>query len=333
MSKLTFSFTIAVLLFTFGAARAATEEMAPDESATRKQIDQLIKKYQDDKKKATLGLIEEAISLSISFGAPTWNQGDHASCCRFYTRTVQSLCTAFAAESSATEEARHSLTDLKTALERTGNSTDLDRNAWSLRFAFDKNHVACAVQASHAESLIALYDQYFRMSQFVEAQDAGQSAVVLLQELDGQALESIPAGARYAPLALSNAYFAQKRYSEAAGAVLLGLKYFPDWPGVKFDLRGLHHDPEEYEQIMTDLEGKARKESVDAALPFLLGYEYYFTGKKAAAKEQFQRTLQLDAQHAGAKVFLKKLEGTPEMPANPPEPAELPVVKPKNGVL
>ena len=56
------------------------------------------------------------------------------------------------------------------------------------------------------------------------------------------------------------------------------------------------------------LEEKAKKDDKDASMQFLLGYEYHFTGKKNAAREQFEKTLKLEPDHAPAKLFLKQLD-------------------------
>ena len=50
-------------------AHAAEEVTPPDEAATRKKVDDLISRFKDQKK-ATTGMIEQAIGLSISFAHP-----------------------------------------------------------------------------------------------------------------------------------------------------------------------------------------------------------------------------------------------------------------------
>jgi tetratricopeptide (TPR) repeat protein len=287
---------------------AAQEEVIPDENATRKKIDTLIKDCKDSKRKATLGLIQQTFGLSISYGAPTWNQGDHESCFRFYAKTAQSLCNAFGDAASTTDAAHESIVELKATLERAGKTADIDRNAWTMRFAFDKHQLACTVQAEHIQGLVDMGSQYFRRSQFEEAQDAFQTGVSMLGELEGDSLEGIPGACRFAPLALTNALFAQKKYKEAVQPIALGLKFMPNWPTMTFDLRTLHHSPDEYEDLLKDLEQAAKTSADNADIQFLLGYEYHFTGKKSAAQEQFKKALALDPAHAAAKAFSKTVE-------------------------
>jgi tetratricopeptide (TPR) repeat protein len=82
----------------------------------------------------------------------------------------------------------------------------------------------------------------------------------------------------------------------------------PEWPLAKFDLRGLHQDPAEYEAILARLEAASKNEPDSAPLHFLLGYEYWFTGKKDAARAEFDRTLNADPKHPGARIFLHAAE-------------------------
>ena len=240
-----------LMLLSSVPARAADDDSPPDEATIRKQIDVLILSFTDHKKPATAGMIEQAIGLSISFGAPTYNKGDHAACARFYSRTAESLVAAFGEKDAATLGGRASLNDLKSALDRSAGFKDPDRIAWALRFAFDKNQLACTLYAQRAQGLVAMGEEYFKRSEFAESQDAFESAVVALDELDGQSIDTIPLGCRYAPLALANALFAQKKFGDASTAVLKGLNYVPQWPGVTIDLRSFHHDPAEYEAVLS----------------------------------------------------------------------------------
>lgn len=279
-------------------------EDVPDAAAVRRMIDAQIHAFQKQKKKATLGLVQQSISLSISYGAPAYNNGDRAACFRFYADTADALVAAFADENSATFSGRRAINDLKLARERTLTNKDADHNAWTMRYAFDKTQLAWELEVGSAQGLMRLGSQNFQKTQYEEAQDAFESASRSLHELDGQPLQVIPIGCRFAPLATANALFAQKHFKPAAEAVVTGMRYLPEWPAMTLDLRSLHHDPAEYEAIVEDLRGKLKETPNDAALQFLLGYELYFTGKKAEAHEQFEKTLKLDPNHVGAKMFL-----------------------------
>ena len=317
---------LAMLLVAAWPTTGAGQEAVPDAAAVRGQIDQLIGSFQHAKKKTTLGMIEQAISLSISYGAPVYNSGDHDACFQFYAQTARSLCTIFADGTSATEPARAALTSLKAALGRTAGSADADRNAWALRFAFDKTQVAWELELQRQRSLVQLGSDYFARGQYGEAEDAWATAAGVMGELDGQPLENIPVMCRCAGVSLGNALFAQKKYKEASEAVAAGLRYLPHWPQASVDLRSLHRDPAEYEGLLSDLRARTEAQPDDARLHFLLGYELHYSGRRGQARKQFQRTLELDGQHAGARMYLdtKPQPDEPEQ-APPPRRTEVPV--------
>lgn len=301
-------------------ASTSRAENVPDAPSVRRAIDAQIHSFQKAKKKATLGLVQQSIALSISYGAPAYNTGDHAACFRFYADTADALVAAFPDESSATPSGWRAIVDLKAARQRTQQNTDADHNAWTMRYAFDKTQIAWELEVASAQGLMRLGNQNFQSSHYAEAQDAYESAQHSLFELDGQPLQTIPIPCRFAPLAVANALFAQKQFKESADAVARGIRYLPEWPAMTLDLRSLHHDPAEYETIVEDLRAKIKESPNDASLEFLLGYELHFTGKKIEAHEQFERALKLDPKHAGAKIFLhpgQKLEDEPPVQKPP----------------
>jgi tetratricopeptide (TPR) repeat protein len=283
---------------------APESQTVPDEQAVRQQVDALLKSFHDAKRRATPGMIQQAVNLSISFGAPAWNHGDHAACARFYMQTAQSLLASFAGRGSATQAARDAMDDLQLAIDRARAYGDDDRSAWSLRYAFEKNQITCDVAAQKAQSLITIGEQYLKRSQLQESEDALRTAVSSLGELDGEPIDAMPVAARYAPLALANALFAEEQFDDAAAAVLKGLQYIPQWPGVDIDLRQVNGTEAEYQTYLTALEGRAVSDPKNPSVQFLLGYQYWFTGRHADALDCFHRTLKLEPNHPGALIFL-----------------------------
>jgi tetratricopeptide (TPR) repeat protein len=276
----------------------------PDGQAVRRQIDALINEFHDAKKRATPGMIQQAVALSITFGAPSWNHGDHGACSKFYRQTAESLVATFADKNSATPAARGALDDLQFALDRARAYGDDDRAAWSLRYAFDKNELGCELAAQRTQSMIALGEQYLKRSQLQESEDALRSAVATLADLDGEPSESIPVTARYAPMALANTLFAEEQFDDAAAQIVKGLQTIPEWPSVTIDLREANGSAAEYQTHLTALETKARTDPKNASVQFLLGYQYWFTGRHADAMDCFHQTLKLEPNHAGAQLFV-----------------------------
>ncbi|HVT79989.1 MAG TPA: tetratricopeptide repeat protein [Phycisphaerae bacterium] len=276
----------------------------PDKAATRKKIDDLIAKFKIEKTKATLGMLEECIELSISYGAPAWNEKDHEECCNFYTQTVQSLTAAFPDDASATPGAQAALKDLRTALKRVQDSKDIEANAWSLRYAFDKTQIACEIESTRAEALVSLGSDYLARADVDDAMEAYTSAEMTLGEMRGRDPKKLADGIRIVPIAVANGLLAQKKYHDAAVQIARGAELVPELPGSAMDLHNIYRDPAVVDRMMSDLKAELRRTPDDAALQFLMGYEYYFTGDRAAAKPYFEKALALDPKNALPNLFL-----------------------------
>jgi tetratricopeptide (TPR) repeat protein len=313
-----FGVTVGLVVLAVAAGARGQEEAPPDADVVRGEIDKIIQRFQGQKKKVTLGAVQAAIELSISFGAPAWNAGDHAACADFYAKTAETLCAAFPDRAAATPAATKALADLKAALARAKTFTDSDRKAWALRYAFDKTQTTCLAEGVRASALLDLSAECLKRSEFEEAQDAGAAAVAVLKEMEGQRAESLPLACRVAPFVMADALVGRKKFAEASAAILQGLNAVPEWPKAERDLHAVYGDPEPYEAALDALKEQAKKAANDASLHFLLGYELHFTGRKDAAKEQFEKVLKIDPGHAGAKLFL-----------HPPEKSKTPATKPE----
>jgi tetratricopeptide (TPR) repeat protein len=189
--------------------------LAQQENETREKIDKIIRGCTDAKKKVNLGLLRETIELSIGFGAPAWNGGDHEACARFYVKTAESLTAAFT-ENIATPPAWAALGVLKAALERARRTEDVDRKAWALRYAFDKIMVEWQAKSEQGSALKALGQQYFGRMNYEEAEDSLQEACAMLDEIAGGEL---PKGMDAVPVLYGHVLFARGKFKEASRAI------------------------------------------------------------------------------------------------------------------
>jgi tetratricopeptide (TPR) repeat protein len=303
-------------------AQDKPDDRVPDKTVVRKQIDDLIAGAPNHR--ANLGTLHGAIALSISFGAPAWNSDDHEACAAFYIKTGQSLCSTFSGADSATPAARKILDDMKAALDRVGKSNDVDANAWTMRFVFDKNDAEVLTQVDRATRMLALGLETMNRSQYAEATNAFTAAGDSLHELDGPMLEDIPPAARYVPLALSDAEFSQKHFKLAAAAARDGLHFLPNLPDEKLDLGKHFADPEVYRLLADDLRDAATANPKDAGLQFLQGYHLFFTDHRDDAKSFFEKALELDPNDTAAKTMLESYDPNHKKaaPAGPLPPAE-----------
>jgi len=295
----------------------ADPEAVPDKAASRRKIDDLIASFKKDKSRATLGMVQECMDRSIDFGAPTWNAGDHAACFAFYRDTAQALVTNFG-DGAATPLAASALADLKTALARVKDSSDVDKNAWAMRYAFDKAQLACEGQYSQMAAMLSLGSDYLARQDIEDAADAFAQARALLPEMNGRDTAKLPALWRVAPMVMANLDVAQKKYKEAAGAISRGVEALPDWARTRTDLRRVMGGPEVVSAAVSDLKAAAAKDPKDAGAEFLLGYELNFNGQHDEARGHFQKALELDPSLKAAQIFLD----APAPPADPPPPID-----------
>jgi len=313
-------FGIALLLglFFVGGVAAMADDAPPDAAVVRKQIDELIAAAPNHR--ATLGRLHAAMALSISFGAPAWNAHDHEGCADFYIKTGESLVSAFAAKDNATAPARKVLDNLKSALDKVKQSNDVEANAWTMRFVFDKTGALLSSEADRSARMMALGLEVMGRSQFDDAVDAFSEAVDSLHELEGEPLEEIPLECRFTPLVQADALFARKHYKEAAAAVEEGLRFCPDVPDKDVDLSKHFADPAVYKLLLEDLRDAAEKNPKDAGIQMLTGYQLYFTGQKEKAKPFFEKTLELEPRDAGAKRMMEQYDPNHKAPAAPADP-------------
>src|SRR5580700_162451 len=295
--------------FLVGGCRFAFGQAAgPDEEGTRHLVDTMI--AQAPGHRATLGVLEGTMALSISFGAPAWNAGDHDACCRFYMKTGQSLCDAFGGADGASGPAREVLDELKGALDRCSHSTDADANAWTMRFVFDKTQVAAATEADGAARLVELGQGCFSRGQYADAQTAFEEARDDLKELEGEPAEEISLVCRFAPVALSDALFAQGKYEEAADAAEEGIHFVPEWAASKGNIRQHFPSGEMYDMWLTGLRMAVQEHPGNAKLEFLLGYHLYFGGQKGAAEDLFRQVIAENPKDEGALALLGMYDTT-----------------------
>jgi len=152
----------------FGAGAAET----PDPDSVRSQIDVLIAKRLNHNLPANLGLLHEACALSINYGAPAYNDGDHEACMAFYRATIASLMKAFPGVQGTSPLAARDLKELEAAAERSHVAVDVERQAWSLRFGFDQVDLAYRLAEATAQAQVQCGAQYFSRGDFAEAEVA-----------------------------------------------------------------------------------------------------------------------------------------------------------------
>jgi tetratricopeptide (TPR) repeat protein len=148
---------------------------------------------------------------------------------------------------------------------------------------------------SLAQRQVALGDFYFREGRFGEAVEAYR-----------RALDHVPEDGTV-HLALADALFATGDYHQAAYVIGKALELDPELAAVQVDKRAFYGDPTLLDKQLDTLKRYIEDKPFDAAAHFMLGYNLRLTGQLDGARRAFERVLELDGDHAAARMFLDAL--------------------------
>lgn len=112
-------------------------------------------------------------------------------------------------------------------------------------------------------------------------------------------------------LAAGHARFAMGEYAKAAKAVRSGLAAFGKISSVNMDRRDFYGDPDQFYDQLAKLEEFARQNPEHGEAFFLLGYNYYFSGRATLARKAFERALELQPKDPQSGQFLRLLDSDP----------------------
>ncbi len=280
----------------------AMQGEVPDRAKTRDAINGIIAA-----KRLSLGALAETVDLSIAYGAPAWNGGDHKACAAFYEDTVASILKELTGDAVGSA-GRKGFEELKVASERAAAAKTADEKAWALRYGFDRVLLALRLKTLEAQELVKLGNTCFGRGQPAEAVDALGAAVEIADDLIGSDPARLDIAARIAPILLAHALFSQGKFAEAAKALQRAARMVPEGGTLKFKRRDMSPDRDAYDARLAELEAKV-KESEDADLLFLLGYERFFSDKRDESKALLERSRKLEPDKAGPKWLLKALAG------------------------
>lgn len=247
-------------------------------------------------KKATIGTVREAATAAIEFGAPAWNNGDQEACADFYVETGDAVVKAIGG--GPVEE-------LKKALKRAGETKDVSRRAWAMRYAFDRITLAWELRATELRATAKMAAECMARGQLEEAADAAKAAADALVDIEPQDVKAIDVNLRVAPLLLSHALFAQGRFAESAKALRSAAMRLPEGTKFTFKRRDMTPDKEGYDERLEELEAQAAKHGADADLLFLLGYELHFSDRRDEAKEWFRKAVKRAPERSGGRWLIK----------------------------
>lgn len=280
-----------------------------DQHKAYEQFNRLMSTYSaHGHKKASLGLVEEAVSLAISIGAPVYDRGDVEGCYRVYLWITQELCSKFANPDSTTVMANEGLSYLKLGLYRHQHLATPDQRAWTLRMAFDQTILLAKSKGVHLQEISRLGTQYCQRGLYYEAHDAFSEGCDILREIVAQNCKKIDIKVRVVPMQLAAVQLVQRKFKESAQTILDNLGYLPELPNITVQPHNFNIKPEHSEAALKALEIAAQRNEADADLQFLLGYEYFLRGRKNEANLLFHKVLRISPSHAGASLFIRHKE-------------------------
>jgi len=114
-------------------------------------------------------------------------------------------------------------------------------------------------------------------------------------------LDDTDAVARFA---VAHALFALGSYRVAGENVRVGLDRYPEWGLVDLELPKFYKRRETFEEKLGELEAAVRSRPDDADVRLLLGYCYYFSGRRDAALREFERLAAAPGGDKHAEMFL-----------------------------
>lgn len=115
--------------------------------------------------------------------------------------------------------------------------------------------------------------------------------------------------------------FALQDFRQAAGVVHSVLAVGPGWDWTT--MSGLYSDPGLYSQQLRALEDFTQANPKAADAHFLLAYHYMVCNHKDATANQLQQVVQLQPGDKLAGELLKMVQGPPQQPSTPTDPAQV----------
>jgi hypothetical protein len=105
---------------------------------------------------------------------------------------------------------------------------------------------------------------------------------------------------------LGQAWLARGRYREAVAALREGLRLKPEWPAADFhpgQLYGRH--AADFQEDLAQLERAVQRNPDEPGLRFLLGYQWWFSGRRTEARAQFRQAAALAQDPEPVQAFLR----------------------------
>jgi tetratricopeptide (TPR) repeat protein len=246
------------------------------------------------------------VQTAISFGAPLYNLGEHASCYSLYLEATMSIVSAWDRSKtrggSATSEA---VEDLRRALDRARRASNSADSAWALRHAFDKVVLMQQLATQGLGGFLRLGQSAFARGDYGAAIDAFRSAARISPELwvAGDPDEGVQAS-HMAFVELGHAQLLSGQFEAARESLMHGLRLAPHLRGAGLDLTDLGDTFEEMERKVDQMAAVDTSPSLERAVFFLRAYLDLFSGESRRAAERLALRVRTAPDDDGTQLLL-----------------------------
>lgn len=260
----------------------------------------------DEPPGVTLTSCVMVVQTAIAFGAPIYNDGDHAACYSLYLEAAMSLISAWdRARTRGGPLTQEAIEDLRRALDRARRAPNSVDAAWSLRHAFDKIVFMQQLATQGLGGFLRLGQNAFARGDYGAAVDAFRAASRVSPELwaAGEVSEGVQAS-HMAFVELGHAQLLIGQFEAARESLIQGLRLAPHLRQAGLDLRDLGEKLEEMNARVEQMRTVEMVAPLERAIFFLRAYLDLFTDEVRAVSERLAFRLRTAPDDEGVQLLL-----------------------------
>jgi len=291
-----------------GAAGAAGKAPGRTTESIRATVSSAINTWRRGNLKLNSGLLYDLMEETSAAAIALLDSGRKTEAVRFYAKTIQDLNAVYGKAGLQTPGGAEGLQRLLRGLKKASVGETVERQAWALRYAFDRAKLSHQVRLARSKAILELGHRYRALGKSALAIECFVEATNSLDELRGPMNHHMPNHVLLAPLVLAHAYVSAQNFKQAARMVDLAFQLAPGLVRMRIDRPSFHGSEEQYLRLVAVMEASATAAPEDGALQVLLGYEYWTQNKLAGAKEHLTSALKLYPQLLGIRRLLAAID-------------------------
>lgn len=288
-----------------------TVTMSPAEQQVHSQLAAYLANLKKQPGARGIGNLITPIEFAINKGGPLYAK-DPAACARIYYQLAQRCVQHFQQAPNASALFRESIGAMTNALKLCQTQKGPARQAWTLRFFFDKiiadwNALGERIRAHHK-----LGHNYLKMGYYLEAEVAFQYCRAYLNDLMTNDPRKISVLLRGIHIDLARTQIIQGKVKDASLSIQGALRAIPDLPTFNSNPKAtFQKNPQAYQNALNSLSQALQKNGNNVDLLFVLAHECFFIGQKNQCFQLVQRILKIQPKHLGALTFQRAAADSP----------------------